>query len=53
MIDGEEYNHKPGSINHRQKVAFIHQDLGLIEWMSVAENIALAFDYKKKSGLIS
>lgn len=53
MIDGEEYSHKPGSINHRQKVAFIHQDLGLIEWMSVAENIALAVGYQKKGGLIS
>ena len=27
--------------------AFIHQDLGLIEWMTVAENIALALGYVK------
>lgn len=53
MIDGEEYSHKPGKINQRQKVAFIHQDLGLIEWMSVAENIAMAVGYQKKHGLIS
>lgn len=53
MIDGEEYSHKPGSMNARQKVAFIHQDLGLIEWMSVAENISMAVGFQKKSGLIS
>ena len=29
-------------------MAFIHQDLGLIEWMSVAENIALSLGYVKK-----
>jgi ribose transport system ATP-binding protein len=29
-------------------VAFIHQDLGLVEWMSVAENIALAAGYPRK-----
>ena len=53
MIDGVDYVHKPGSMNQRQKVAFIHQDLGLIEWMSVAENIAMAVGFQKKSGLIS
>lgn len=25
----------------RQPIAFIHQDLGLIDWMTVAENMAL------------
>ena len=53
MIDGVEYSHKPGSMNQRQKVAFIHQDLGLIEWMSVAENIAMAVGFQKSRGLIS
>ena len=42
----------PGGFGERQSVAFIHQDLGLIEWMTVAENIALALGFKKKSGLI-
>ena len=32
-------------------IAFIHQDLGLIEWMTVAENIALAQGYPRR-GLI-
>ena len=33
-------------------LAFIHQDLGLIEWMTVAENMALAQGYRRKRGLI-
>ncbi|MGI9401408.1 MAG: sugar ABC transporter ATP-binding protein [Rhizobiaceae bacterium] len=52
-IDGVEYIHKPGSLSEKQSVAFIHQDLGLIEWMSVAENIALAVGFARNSGLIS
>ena len=38
-IDGEPYRHRADA---RQRVAFVHQDLGLIEWMTVAENMALA-----------
>ena len=33
-------------------VAFIHQDLGLIEWMTVAENLALGTKFPRRSGLI-
>ena len=33
-------------------IAFIHQDLGLIEWMTVAENICLALGYPRRFGLI-
>jgi ribose transport system ATP-binding protein len=33
-------------------IAFIHQDLGLIEWMTVAENICLALGYPRRWGLI-
>ena len=47
FIDGIPYAHEAGRAGG-QKVAFIHQDLGLIEWMSVAENIALALGYAKK-----
>lgn len=32
--------------------AFIHQDLGLIEWMTAAENIALVRGYSRRLGLI-
>ena len=34
----------------RQPVAFIHQDLGLVEWMTVAENVALGMGYPRRSG---
>ena len=51
-IDGKLYSHSPGRINQAQSVAFIHQDLGLIEWMSVAENMALALGYPRKLGLV-
>ncbi len=47
FIDGASYVHEAGKAGG-QKVAFIHQDLGLIEWMSVAENIALSLGYVKK-----
>ncbi|MEO0381467.1 MAG: sugar ABC transporter ATP-binding protein [Pseudomonadota bacterium] len=52
LIDGEPYQHSPAGFGERQKVAFIHQDLGLIEWMTVAENIALALGFARKGGLI-
>ncbi|MFO1271022.1 MAG: sugar ABC transporter ATP-binding protein [Rubrivivax sp.] len=34
----------------RQPVAFIHQDLGLVEWMTVAENVALGMGYPRLFG---
>ncbi|MEO8830495.1 sugar ABC transporter ATP-binding protein [Lapillicoccus sp.] len=36
----------------RAKVSFVHQNLGLIEWMTVAENIAQVLGYPTKLGLI-
>jgi ribose transport system ATP-binding protein len=36
----------------RMPVAFIHQDLGLIEWMTVAENICLTLGYPRMGRLI-
>src|SRR5688572_561521 len=33
-------------------IAYIHQDLGLIEWMTVAENISLMLGFPKRFGLI-
>jgi ribose transport system ATP-binding protein len=47
MIDGVPYVHEAGRAGG-QRVAFIHQDLGLIEWMTVAENIALALGYARR-----
>ena len=52
MVDGVPYSHVSGKLRARQAVAFIHQDLGLIEWMSVAENIALAVGYPRRGGRI-
>jgi ribose transport system ATP-binding protein len=52
LIDGVPYQHRPAGFGERQKVAFIHQDLGLIEWMTVAENIALALGFSRRNGLI-
>ncbi|RYB05679.1 sugar ABC transporter ATP-binding protein [Lichenibacterium ramalinae] len=41
LIDGTPYRHQVRG-GGRSPVAFIHQDLGLVEWMTVAENIGLA-----------
>jgi len=49
---GTPYQHRPPHPNQRQPVAFIHQDLGLIEWMTVAENMGLAQGFTRRAGLI-
>ena len=33
-------------------ITFIHQDLGLIDWMTVAENVCLSLGYPSRAGLI-
>jgi ribose transport system ATP-binding protein len=45
------YNGRPTSAG-QLPIAFIHQDLGLIDWMTVAENICLALGYPRKWGMI-
>ncbi|MGW4962939.1 ATP-binding cassette domain-containing protein, partial [Nonomuraea sp. NPDC004186] len=45
--------HPLGSQAASAGMAFIHQDLGLVEWMTVAENIALGRGYARRGGLIS
>ena len=47
-FDGKEFR----PLGNNGGIAFIHQDLGLIEWMTVAENIALAKGYPRRRGLI-
>ena len=42
-----------GSDINDVKFAFIHQDLGLVEWMTVGESVALGSKYPRQSGLIS
>lgn len=41
------------SFRGKPPIAFIHQDLGLIEWMTVAENLSLGAGFPKKNGLIN
>ena len=50
---GKRYHHTPPKSGAKQRVAFIHQDLGLLEWMTVAENIALTVGFPRKAGIIS
>ncbi len=45
--------HPLGSEAATRSMSFIHQDLGLVEWMTVAENIALGAGYPRRGGLIS
>ncbi|WP_106977258.1 sugar ABC transporter ATP-binding protein [Streptomyces sp. NRRL S-244] len=45
--------HPLGSEAASHSMSFIHQDLGLVEWMTVAENIALGTGYPRRHGLIS
>jgi ribose transport system ATP-binding protein len=48
LLHGKPYDLK----RERHAISFIHQDLGLIEWMTVAENIAMAQGYVRRFGLI-
>ncbi|MFI1970468.1 sugar ABC transporter ATP-binding protein [Streptomyces cinnamoneus] len=45
--------HPLGSEVATRTMSFIHQDLGLVEWMTVAENIALGAGYPRRAGLVS
>ncbi|HEY9349004.1 MAG TPA: ATP-binding cassette domain-containing protein, partial [Inquilinus sp.] len=47
-LNGAAYDPRSG----RGRIAFIHQDLGLIDWMTVAENIAFAQGFPRRLGLI-
>ncbi len=49
LIDGVPYRHQVRG-GARSPVAFIHQDLGLVEWMTVAENIGLAGGFAAPGG---
>src|SRR6185503_8829142 len=51
-FDGQPESAWRSSDRARQPVAFIHQDLGLVEWMTVAENVALGMGYPRRGGLI-
>ena len=52
LFDGKPQADWRRSDRREQPVAFIHQDLGLIEWMTVAENVGLGTGYPRRFGLI-
>ncbi len=52
LFKGEAYAHRPPQPHEKQRVSFIHQDLGLIEWMTVGENVGLAQGYSRKGPFI-
>ncbi|HTL41037.1 MAG TPA: sugar ABC transporter ATP-binding protein [Pseudolysinimonas sp.] len=41
------------SAGTRKRISFVHQNLGLVEWMTVAENIAQYLGYPRRFGFIS
>ncbi|MFO1037716.1 MAG: sugar ABC transporter ATP-binding protein [Geminicoccaceae bacterium] len=49
---GAPYRHRPPLAGEAQPIAFIHQDLGLIDWMTVAENMAFGQGFPRRGGLI-
>jgi ribose transport system ATP-binding protein len=52
LFKGADYVHSAPKPNVKQRVSFIHQDLGLVEWMSVSENVGLAQGFSRKGRLI-
>ena len=52
LLRGKPYDHLNARYAGSPPVAFIHQDLGLIDWMTVAENVSLGMGYRKRFGLI-
>ena len=54
-LDAGGVTYRGRDVSHavrRLPVAFIHQDLGLIDWMTVAENISLMLGFPRRFGLI-
>jgi ribose transport system ATP-binding protein len=49
LLEGKELS----GADSRKDISFVHQNLGLIEWMTVAENIAQVIGYPRRFGLIS
>src|ERR1700674_2830467 len=47
-LGGQRIDH----VRPRPPMAFIHQELGLIEWMTVAENIALVGGFPRRRRMI-
>ena len=52
LFEGQSESEWRSSDRARQPVAFIHQDLGLVDWMTVSENVALGMGYPRRFGLV-
>jgi len=53
--DGGEIRYAGAAVDpemHKLPIAFIHQDLGLVDSMTVAENVAVMAGYRRRFGLI-
>jgi ribose transport system ATP-binding protein len=48
LLRGQPYDPRVDTAS----IAFIHQDLGLIDWMTVAENIAFSQGFPRRLGMI-
>lgn len=54
LVYGEELNLAQGPpAAQRAGIAFVHQDLGLVEDLSVADNIALHIGFERRLGIIN
>ncbi|HLX98593.1 MAG TPA: sugar ABC transporter ATP-binding protein [Roseiarcus sp.] len=54
-LDAGEVRFRGADVTHslrRLPIAFIHQDLGLIDWMTVAENIGMTLGFPRRLGMI-
>jgi ribose transport system ATP-binding protein len=54
-LDSGIVSYRGRDVTHRLRnlpIAFLHQDLGLIEWMTVAENISLMLGFPRRFGMI-
>ncbi|HEY6520483.1 MAG TPA: sugar ABC transporter ATP-binding protein [Roseiarcus sp.] len=54
-LDAGQVNFRGVDVTHalrRLPIAFIHQDLGLIDWMTVAENICMTLGFPRRLGMI-
>jgi ribose transport system ATP-binding protein len=50
LFDGRPEAQWRSADRSHQPVAFIHQDLGLVDWMTVTENVALGMGYPRRFG---
>src|SRR6516164_8384790 len=54
-LDAGSVSFRGADVTHalrRLPIAFIHQDLGLIDWMTVAENICMTLGFPRRFGMI-